>query len=181
MIQPDDANTPPHWTSGFDGPRSHVYDPVTDPDLFHNILVRRGLAFLTDICIILGPIIGLSILFTFIGVATLGLGFALFWLIGPATVIWALVYTASTLGGPSSATVGMRTSGIEMRTWYGAPMYPLLACVHLILFYVTVSTLTPFVLLLGFFNFRRRLLHDFLCGTVVIDTMPRRTGPVIKA
>lgn len=52
---------------------------------------------------------------------------------------------------------------------------------HLIVFYVTVSTLTPLVLLFGFFNTRRRLLHDFICGTVVIDAMPPQVGPVEKA
>lgn len=181
MSYPDDSRMPPYGTAAPDGTRGHAYDPVTDPELFHNVLVRRGLAFITDFLIIIGPIIALSIVFTFVGVATLGLGFALFWLLGPATVIWAFVYVASTLGGPSSATIGMRASGIEMRTWYGAPMYPLLACVHLIVFYVSVSTLSPLVLLFGFFNRRRRLLHDFVCGTVVINSMPPPAGPVIKA
>jgi uncharacterized RDD family membrane protein YckC len=32
-----------------------------------------------------------------------------------------------------------------------------------------VSLLTPFILLVGFFNIRRRLLHDMLIGTVVIN------------
>jgi len=33
--------------------------------------------------------------------------------------------------------------------------------------------LTPFVLLIGFFNGRRRLLHDFVLGTVVINNSVR--------
>ena len=45
---------------------------------------------------------------------------------------------------------------IEMRTWYGAPAYFVLGAVHAIVFWFTVSFLTPFILLVGFFNQRRR-------------------------
>jgi uncharacterized RDD family membrane protein YckC len=41
--------------------------------------------------------------------------------------------------------------------------------VHAVVFWVSVSVLTPFVLLVGLFNDRRRLLHDMLIGTVVIN------------
>jgi uncharacterized RDD family membrane protein YckC len=34
---------------------------------------------------------------------------------------------------------------------------------------VSVSFLTPLVLLVGLFNGRRRLLHDMILGTVVIN------------
>jgi uncharacterized RDD family membrane protein YckC len=33
--------------------------------------------------------------------------------------------------------------------------------------------LTPFILLIGFFNPRRRLLHDMLVGTVLINSPAR--------
>jgi uncharacterized RDD family membrane protein YckC len=36
-----------------------------------------------------------------------------------------------------------------------------------------VSVLTPFILLVGFFNARRRLLHDMLVGTVIINNAGR--------
>jgi uncharacterized RDD family membrane protein YckC len=38
---------------------------------------------------------------------------------------------------------------------------------------VTISTLTPLVLVVGLLNDRRRLLHDFLLGTVVINNERR--------
>ena len=44
---------------------------------------------------------------------------------------------------------------------------------HAVVFWLTVSLLTPFVLLVGLFNDRRRLLHDMLVGTVVINTPAR--------
>jgi uncharacterized RDD family membrane protein YckC len=108
-----------------------------------------------------------------IGVVTLGLGFVLYWLLSPATVIWALVYFGVTLGGERSATVGMRILDIEMRTWYGAPAYFVLGAVHAIAFWFTVSFMTPFVLLVPFFNERRRLLHDIMLGTVIINNPAR--------
>jgi uncharacterized RDD family membrane protein YckC len=62
---------------------------------------------------------------------------------------------------------------LEMRTWYGAPAYALLGAVHAIVFWITVSALTPLVLLVAFFNARRRLLHDVVVGTIVINNEVR--------
>jgi uncharacterized RDD family membrane protein YckC len=60
-----------------------------------------------------------------------------------------------------------------MRTWYGAPAYFVLGAVHAIVYWLTVSFLTPLVLLVAFFNHRRRLLHDMLVGTIVINNPAR--------
>jgi len=62
---------------------------------------------------------------------------------------------------------------LELRTWYGAPGYFLLGAMHAVLFYISISVLSPFVLLIGFFNGRRRLLHDFVLGTVIINNSVR--------
>jgi uncharacterized RDD family membrane protein YckC len=107
------------------------------------------------------------------GLVTLGLGWALFWLVSPASIVWALVYYGASIGGPHSATIGMRVMDLELRTWYGAPGYFLLGATHAVLFYVSISVLSPFVLLFGLFNARRRLLHDFVLGTVVINNSVR--------
>ena len=53
------------------------------------------------------------------------------------------------------------------------PPISCLGAVHAIVFWVTVSALTPFILLICFFNGRKRLLHDFLVGTVVINNPAR--------
>jgi uncharacterized RDD family membrane protein YckC len=106
---------------------------------------------------------------------TFGLGWMLFWLLSPASVIWALLYYGLTLGSTASATVGMRAMDLEMRTWYGAPAYFLLGAVHAVVYWVSVSVLTPLILVVGFFNARRRLLHDMLVGTVLINN-PARTA-----
>jgi uncharacterized RDD family membrane protein YckC len=88
-------------------------------------------------------------------------------------VIWALFYYGMTLGGPASATLGMRAMEIEMRTWYGAPSYAVLGAVHAIIYWITVSVLTPLILFVGFFNARKRLLHDMLVGTIIINNAAR--------
>ncbi|MGR7997006.1 RDD family protein [Xanthobacter sp. ZOL 2024] len=155
------------------GARPHAYDPVTQPEYFEGVLSRRLVAFCVDVVMILGPIVGLAVFIFVFGVVTLSLGWMLFPLLGPAFVIWAIAYNALTLGSPASATLGMRLVDIEMRTWYGAPCYSLLGAVHAVLFWVSVSALTPLVLLVPLFNDRRRLLHDFLAGTVVVNSPQR--------
>jgi uncharacterized RDD family membrane protein YckC len=107
------------------------------------------------------------------GLVTLGLGWALFWLVSPASIIWALIYNGASIGGSHSATLGMRVMDLELRTWYGAPGYFLLGAMHAVLFWISVSVLSPFVLLIGPFNARRRLLHDFVLGTVIINNSVR--------
>jgi uncharacterized RDD family membrane protein YckC len=153
--------------------KPHAYDPATSPELFEGVLSRRLLAFAVDVFLIVVPVI-LAALFIFMfGLVTFGLGWVLYWLLSPAAVIWALIYYGTTLGSPASATIGMRVMEIEMHTWYGAPMYFLLGAVHAVVFWITISALTPFILLVGLFNERRRLLHDMLVGTVVINNEVR--------
>jgi len=153
--------------------RPHAYDPTTNPELFEGVLARRVVAFVIDVVIIALPLAVASIFIFVLGLITFGLGWVLFWLLSPASLIWALFYYGITLGSPASATMGMRAMELEMRTWYGAPCYFVLGAVHAIVYWVSVSVLTPFILLVGFFNGRRRLLHDVVVGTVVINNAAR--------
>jgi uncharacterized RDD family membrane protein YckC len=66
---------------------------------------------------------------------------------------------------------------LEMRTRYGASGYFVLGAMHAVLFWVSVSLLSPLVVLVGLFNGRRRLLHDILLGTVVINASVRVPVP----
>jgi uncharacterized RDD family membrane protein YckC len=150
-----------------------VFDPSGRPELFRGVLMRRSIAFLIDLFVLAVPVILAIIFIAVFGLVTLGLGWALFWLVSPASVIWALVYYGATIGGPHSATIGMRMMDLELRAWDGAPGYFVLGAVHAVCFWISVSVLSPLVLLLGLFNGRRRLLHDFLLGTVVINTSVR--------
>ena len=153
--------------------KPHAYDPAANPELFDGVLPRRIVAFIIDLIIIAIPLVVASMFIFMLGLVTFGLGWALFWLLSPASLIWALCYYGITLGSPASATIGMRAMEIEMRTWYGAPAYFVLGAVHAIVYWISVSVLTPFILLVGFFNARRRLLHDMLVGTVLINNATR--------
>jgi uncharacterized RDD family membrane protein YckC len=153
--------------------RPHAFYPWTQPELFRGVLTRRVIAFLIDLLVLAIPVILAVIFIAVFGLITLGLGWALFWLVSPATVIWALIYYGASLGGPHSATVGMRVMDLELRTWYGAPSYFVLGAMHAVLFWISVSVLSPLVLLVGLFNGRRRLLHDIVLGTVVINSSVR--------
>jgi uncharacterized RDD family membrane protein YckC len=157
--------------------RPHAYDPVQHPELFDGVLARRLVAFVIDVIVISIPMLFAGLFILFFGLITLGLGWILFsWIWSPASVLWALFYYGITLGGPRSATLGMRVMNLQMRTWYGGPSYFLFGVAHAVLFWLSVSLLTPFVLLVGFFNDRRRLLHDMAIGAVVVndpnDTVP---------
>ena len=153
--------------------KPHAYDPIANPELFRGVLERRFVAFLIDVMIIVVPVLFATMLITILGLVTLGLGWALFLLVTPATVVWAICYYGMTFGSAASATIGMRAMDLEMRTWYGAPAYFVLGAAHAVVYWVTVSILTPLILLLGLFNDRQRLLHDMLVGTVVINNSVR--------
>jgi len=163
------GNTGGAWRSD-GGVPPHAFDPWLQPELFRGVLTRRVFAFLIDIVVLAIPVILACLFIVVFGVVTLGLGWALFWLVSPASVIWALIYYGASLGGPHSATLGMRVMDLELRTWYGAPSYFVLGAMHAVLFWISISVLSPLVLLVGLFNGRRRLLHDVLLGTVVINS-----------
>jgi uncharacterized RDD family membrane protein YckC len=153
--------------------KPHAYDPATNPELFEGVLARRVVAFIIDVVIVAIPVVFAAIFIFAFGIVTLGLGWLLYWLLPPATAVWAIVYYGLTFGSSASATLGMRTVDLEMRTWYGAPSYFLLGAVHAIVYWITVSALTPLILLVALFNSRQRLLHDMLLGTIVINNEAR--------
>ena len=153
--------------------KPHAYDPATSPELFDGVVARRVVAFLIDFLILASPVVFVAMFIFVVGIVTFGLGFLFYALLWPAMVIWAIVYYGMTLGSPASATIGMRVMEIEMRTSYGSPAYFVLGAVHAVVFWVTVSAITPLILLVCLFNGRRRCLHDILVGTVVINNAER--------
>jgi len=172
MSYGDSGNTGGGYSAG-NGVPPHAFDPDLEPELFRGVLTRRVFAFLIDLVVLSVPVVFGYIFIGVFGLLTLGLGWMLFWLAWPASVLWAIVYYGASLGGPHSATLGMRVMDLELRTWYGAPGYFVLGAMHAVLFWVSVSFLSPLIVLVGLFNGRRRLLHDFVLGTVVINTSVR--------
>jgi uncharacterized RDD family membrane protein YckC len=167
---PSDNGSPYESRRGFSADiKPHVYDPAATPELFAGVLPRRIVAFVIDMVVIAVPLIVAWVFIFVFGLITFGLGWVLFWLMSPASVVWALIYYGFTLGSPASATIGMRAMGLQMRTWYGAPAYFVLGAVYPVVFWVSVTMLTPLILVVGLVNSRRRLLHDMLLGVVIIN------------
>ncbi|WP_334176265.1 RDD family protein [Pseudoxanthobacter sp.] len=137
------------------------------PALFAGVRRRRCVAFLFDVLMILVLTLIAGVAVFFLGLVTLGLGWSLYVFLWEAV---ALAYAAFTLGGPRSATPGMRMLGLEMRLWHGGRAYPLMAMAHSLLFWLSVTILTPFVLLVGLIDERKRLLHDLVLGTLIVDS-----------
>lgn len=137
---------------------------LEDSRAYDGVRTRRVLAFLIDYLIVGLLLIPFAIIVFFLGILTLGLGWALFGVLGPAV---ALFYVWTTLGGPNQATTGMRIMGVRLDRLDGKPVDGLLAIVHSVLFWAGNVVLTPLVLLVSLFSDRKRTLHDLLLGTVV--------------
>lgn len=134
---------------------------------YEGVRTRRVFAFLIDYTIVALLCIPFAILIALLGVITLGLGWALFGIIGPLV---AIIYVWNTLGGRNQATVGMRMTGIRLDRLDGRPVDGLLAVVHTVLFWAGNVLLTPLVLLASLLLDRKRTAHDLLLGTVVTRT-----------
>ena len=132
---------------------------------YDGVRSRRMFAFLVDAAVILFLMLVASFVVATLGVLTLGLGWLLFPLIWPVIPI---IYSVLTVGGRHSATPGMRFAGIELRMMQGEPMTPLLALLHALGFWFTVTLLTPFILVVALLNSRKQLLHDLALGTVAV-------------
>lgn len=155
------------YDASYDEPKRDQFDPMANPALFDGIRSKRVFAFLIDVLLVAFFTFIAGVLVFFLGIFTLGLAWFFYAFLWQAV---ALIYTAVTLGGPNAATPGMRAMGIEMRLWYGAKPYALLAAMHVLLFWLSFTLLTPLVLLVSLFSDRKRLLHDLILGTIVINS-----------
>ena len=156
-----------------------LYDATVEPDLYDGILAKRVVAFVIDAVLIVALMIPAALIVFVLGFITLGLA----WLLYPALfAVVAISYVGLTLGGPASATPGMRIAGVEMRTWSGQRMFPLLAVMHALIFWFSIGLLTPLVLLVGLLTYRRQLLHDLLLGVVALNAgaLHRREKPIVE-
>lgn len=134
---------------------------------YSGVLSRRVFAFIIDYMLVLLLCIPAAIVVFFLGIITLGLGFALY----PALfVLTALVYFGLTLGGRSQASPGIWPSGHCHGALDGRRIDFMTAVVHMVLFWILNSILTPLILLADSFIERSRLVHDLLLGTVVVRT-----------
>lgn len=151
----------PNWRRGREG--GAPWNPP--PEAFEGVSLRRALGYLIDVVVIALLYIPFGIAAGLLGLLSFGL------LFGPAAALLPLLplaYHTYLIGGPGSATVGMRLMDVEVRTWDGQRPGFVQAAVQTVLFYLSVGVLTPLVLLVGLFNAQARCLHDYLCGAVVV-------------
>ena len=141
-------------------------DPIAIPQHSHNIIFRRVVAYLIDVVIVGGLMAIAFVVISISGLFTLVLGVTL---IGPVLFIIPIAYHTLLIGGPCSATWGMRLMGIEVRRWRGGRPGLLQAAILTILFYGSIILTGWVILIVGFFSNSRRCLHDYYSGTVVVN------------
>ena len=144
-----------------------VPDPVHDSQFYDGVPVRRFVAFCIDFVVIIGLWCVVLILGLLVSILTLGIATPLAVALFSATSFlyrWAMLTQ-------SSATLGMILTGIEVRSATGGLLDPVTAFLHVAGFYVSVF-FTP-LLVIGWIVMaaspHRRMLHDLVLGTVVIN------------
>ena len=135
-----------------------------DARAFDNVRTRRVMAVLVDWALVVALCIPVAIVIFFLGVATFGLGFALYGAMFPAM---ALLYSGFTMGGPAQATIGMRMMDLHVERIDGKPVDFFTAVAHTFLFWAANVLLTPFILLVTLFTDGKRAVHDLLTESVV--------------
>ena len=135
-----------------------------NPDDFEAIRLRRIFAYAIDVvCIAIITFIA-TVVATLLGVISFGLLSPLLVLI---LALIPLSYHTLLVGGPGSATLGMRFMNVRMERMNGDKPDYLVAFIHAVLFYLSVGVTSSLILLVSLFNPRGRLLHDYLLDTVV--------------
>jgi len=149
--------------------RDAAPDPLDQPEYYEGVMLRRVLAHLFDLFLISLLVVALGTLCLALGLLSLGFLWIPLLVVAPTVT---LAYDALQTGGPHSATFGMRLFALEVRSWTGARPELAQALIRAALFwgmsYMTATLLMWLVLGVALLNPRRRCLHDYLSGTVVI-------------
>lgn len=156
-----DGGTARGFTLG-DG-ETGMRERLDDPALVEGTVLRRVAGYAIDV-VILGAV----------GFAAHVLVFASLGLLAPLLplflVLLPLVYHTGLVASASSATIGQRMMGLEVRALDGGrPSLPQ-AFAMVFLFYLTLALTSGLLLLWCLFDDRGRCLHDSLSGTLVIRT-----------
>ena len=144
----------------FKSPTSHVYNPLDYARASYGEYVSRYGLKRRDV-VLLGIAAGL--LWFVLVIMTFGLLAVLL----PVIAFLPLLYHGFFVGS-KGATPGMRIMGLEVRTLAGPPPDYLQAFLLAAIFLFTIVPTAWLVLLVALFNERRRTLHDWIVGTVVV-------------
>lgn len=147
-------------------------NPWSHPELFQGVTLKRIMAYLVDLTLV--TVLVALVWFASGVLVMLSLGL----LLPVQALLVAAVpfaYHILTIAGPRSATLGMRLMGLRVRRMEPLPFdgdgRPTLvqAMILTVTFYGSVAMTGSLVLLVVLFNARRRALHDWLAGTVVVN------------
>lgn len=152
-----------------------AYAIIDDTSRFEAVRRKRMMAFVVDVIIVTMLWLGIGLLGLLLGFVTFGLAWMVLFLVyGGLFWIIAILYTGLGIGGPRSATIGMRAAGLIVRSETGGTPGFIQGAAHAVLFYISVVMLTPLVLIVSLFAPRKRMLHDMLCG-LVFENAPSST------
>lgn len=146
------------------GKTGRVTNDSFNPDDFEAIRLRRILAYVIDAVCIAVITFMVAAVATLLGAMTFGLLSPLFVLI---IALIPLSYHTYLIGGPASATFGMRLMNVRMERANGEKPDYVVAFLHAAIFYLSVGVTSSLILLVSLFNPRGRLLQDYLVDTVV--------------
>ena len=155
-------------------------DPWAHPQYYMGITTRRVYAYMLDLVVV-------GLLWGMVFIASVILGALTFGLLWPALMLVLglvpILYHTLTIAGPHAATLGMRVAGIKVMSLSpgalqdsGRPT-PLQAMIQTVGFYASIALTCTLILLVALFNPKRRTLHDFLAGTVVVNDPAQWGGP----
>ncbi|MCR6632213.1 MAG: RDD family protein [Magnetospirillum sp.] len=152
-------------------------DAWAHPEYFAGVTLKRVIAYAIDVVVVGLLAIALWFVASFLVVLSLGL---LLPLKALALALLPLAYHILLLASPRAATVGMRLMGLRVMSlapgaeaWGGRPTL-FQAMIQIVAFYGSVALTGSLILLVALFNPRRRTLHDWLAGTVVVNDLSFR-------
>jgi len=141
-------------------PATRLPDPTRNPELYADVAVKRGLAWILDSVAILA--------LTLIAVPLTGFA-AVFFL----PILWTIVGLAYRIWSLSarSATPGMRMMNLELRNGTGAPLTQTEAIFHTGLYTVCIMMVLPALISAALIagSPRRQGLPDLALGTAALN------------
>jgi uncharacterized RDD family membrane protein YckC len=141
-------------------------DPIVHFELYRGLAWKRAFAYFVDVAIIAVIMAVAVFVLGVIGVVTFGL-------FNPLLIaVFALIpflYHTLLLGGPRHATLGMGLFGVEMRSLTNGHPDNVQAAIQTVLFYLSVGLTGWLIVIWALFDPRRRMLHDILAGTYVVN------------
>ena len=138
---------------------SHLPDPERQSEFYDGVTVKRGIAWVIDLVIILALAIPLAF-FSIIGI----------FFIPVFILVVGFAYRVLTIAG-GSATWGMRMMAIELRDAYGRRLDFGQAFLHTLGYTVTISTMLLQLISIGFMfgTPRGQGLSDMVLGTAMLN------------